>query len=118
MMTDDLPKLIGRFARRIAFAHVRDVRGTRECFAETFHDDGPTDMLACLRAYDQCGFDGVIRSDHVPTLAGDTTDVTGYSRQARLHALGYLAGLRDALGSERPDAATHRTPGAVEGRDR
>jgi mannonate dehydratase len=97
LMTDDLPGVIRRFAPRIAFAHVRDVRGTPERFEETFHDDGPTDMLACLRAYHEAGFTGVIRSDHVPTLHGDSAEVAGYSRQARLHAIGYLTGLSEAV---------------------
>jgi mannonate dehydratase len=106
LMTDDLPGLIRRFAPRIAFAHVRDVRGTPEYFEETFHDDGPTDMLACLRAYHESGFAGVIRSDHVPTIEGDETDVIGYSHQARLHAIGYLVGLREAVLAQSAEGAT------------
>lgn len=110
LMTDDLPGLIRRFASRIAFAHVRDVRGTRERFVETFHDDGPTDMLGCLRAYHESGFDGVVRSDHVPTVAGDQADVAGYSHQARLHAIGYLTGLREAVLAQ---SAAGTTPAAL-----
>jgi mannonate dehydratase len=102
LMTDDLPGTIRRLGSRIAFAHVRDVRGTPDRFEETFHDDGPTDILECLRAYRDVGFDGVLRSDHVPTVEGDQTDVAGYSHQARLHAIGYLAGLREAVLREAP----------------
>jgi mannonate dehydratase len=112
LMTDDLPRLIRRFAPRIAFAHVRDVRGTPARFQETFHDDGPTDMLACLRAYHESGFAGVVRSDHVPTLEGDQTDVAGYSHQARLHAIGYLSGLREAVLAQ-PQSAAGTTPAAL-----
>jgi mannonate dehydratase len=97
LMTDDLPATIRRLGSRIAFAHVRDVRGTPERFEETFHDEGPTDLLECLRAYRDIGFGGVLRSDHVPTVEGDQADVAGYSHQARLHAIGYLAGLREAV---------------------
>ncbi|ADB50928.1 mannonate dehydratase [Conexibacter woesei] len=97
LMTDDLPATIRRLGERIAFAHFRDVRGTPERFEETFHDDGPTDMLACMRAYREIGFRGVLRSDHVPTIAGDSAAVAGYSHQARLHAIGYMAGLREAV---------------------
>jgi mannonate dehydratase len=104
LMTDDLPGVIRRLSSRTAFAHVRDVRGTPERFEETFHDDGPTDLLACLRAYHESGFSGVIRTDHVPTLEGDSTDVAGYSQQARLHALGYLTGLREAVLASSPSA--------------
>ncbi|MGI8779010.1 MAG: mannonate dehydratase [Solirubrobacteraceae bacterium] len=98
LMTDDLPAVIRRFAAQdaIAFVHFRDVRGTPERFVETFHDEGPTDMLACLRAYREAGFDGPLRTDHNPTLEGDHADVPGYSPLGRLHAIGYVQGLREA----------------------
>lgn len=38
--------------------------------------------------------DGVLRPDHVPTLEGDLNDNPAYSNLARLHALGYMTGLR------------------------
>lgn len=98
LMTDDLPAVIRRFggAGKVFFVHLRDVAGTVEHFEETWHDDGPTDLLACLRAYRQVGFDGVARPDHVPTVAGDSNDHPGYSVYGRLYALGYLRGLRQA----------------------
>jgi mannonate dehydratase len=102
LMTDDLPAVIRRLGERIAFVHFRDVRGTPERFVETFHDDGPTDMLGCMRAYRDVRFAGVMRSDHTPMLEGDNAEVPGYSRQARLHAVGYMAGLREAVLGEPP----------------
>ena len=62
LTSDDLPAEIRRFGGedRIAFVHFRDVRGTPERFVETFHDDGQTDMLACMRAYHEVGYAGVI----------------------------------------------------------
>jgi len=96
LMTDDLPSVIRTFSERIAFVHFRDVCGTAEDFVETFVDDGPTDMAACMRAYWDIGFKGTMRSDHAPTLEGDSADVPGYSRLARLHAVGYMKGLIDA----------------------
>jgi mannonate dehydratase len=96
LMTDDLPGVIERLGERIAFVHFRDVRGTPERFVETFCDEGPTDMLACMRAYRTIGFGGVLRSDHVPLLESDRADVAGYSHLARLHAVGYMQGLREA----------------------
>ena len=99
LMTSDLPSVIRRLRERIAFVHFRDVRGTADNFVETFVDDGPTDMLACMRAYRDIGFNGTMRSDHVPTLDGDSAEVAGYSRLARLHAIGYMAGLMAATAS-------------------
>jgi mannonate dehydratase len=102
LMTDDLPGAIRHFGAqdKIFFVHFRDVRGTRERFVETFHDDGKTDMLACMRAYREIGYDGVCRPDHVPTMEGDLNDRPGYSSIGRLFAIGYLVGLREAVYAE------------------
>lgn len=99
LMTDDLPGVIHHFGKqgKIFFVHLRDVRGTPEKFEETFHDDGQTDMLACIRAYRDIGFEGVARPDHVPTMAGDSNEEAGYSSIGRLFAIGYLKGLREAV---------------------
>jgi mannonate dehydratase len=105
LMADDLPAVIRRFGEqgKIFFVHFRDVRGTPERFIETFHDDGQTDMLACMRAYRDIGYDGVMRSDHVPTLAGDQNEKPGYSTLGRLFAIGYMTGLREAAYDGRKD---------------
>jgi mannonate dehydratase len=102
LMTDDLPGVIRHFGsqKKIFFVHFRDVRGTPEKFVETFHDDGKTDMLACLRAYRDIGFEGVCRPDHVPTMEGDTYGHPGYTRIGRLFAIGYIKGLREAVYAE------------------
>jgi mannonate dehydratase len=99
LMTDDLPSVIRHFGRqgKIFFVHLRDVRGTPDNFVETFHDDGQTDMLACMRAYRDIGFDGVCRPDHVPTMEGDSNEYAGYSSIGRLFAIGYLKGLHQAV---------------------
>jgi mannonate dehydratase len=102
LMTNDLPAAIRHFGRqgKIFFVHFRDVRGTVEKFVETFHDDGQTDMLACMRAYREVGFEGVCRPDHVPTMIGDSNDNPAYSSIGRLFAIGYLKGLRQAVYDE------------------
>jgi len=82
--------------------HFRDVRGTPEHFVETFHDDGPTDMLECLRAYADIGYDGVLRPDHVPTLFGESNDKPGYAVLGRLFAVGYIRGLAEAVARTAP----------------
>ena len=78
---------------RIHFVHFRDVRGTPERFVETFVDEGPTDMAACVRAYLEAGVDAPLRTDHSPALTGDYWVVPGYPTLARLHAVGYVQGL-------------------------
>jgi mannonate dehydratase len=99
LMTGDVPQVIRQFGRqnKIFFVHLRDVRGTPENFVETFHDEGQTDMLACLRAYAEVGFEGVLRPDHVPTMEGDSNDNPAYSSIGRLFAIGYIKGLREAV---------------------
>ena len=97
LMTDHLPADIRHFGNKIFFVHFRDVRGTPEKFVETFHDDGKTDMLACLQAYRDIGYEGVLRPDHVPTMEGDSNDNPSYSSIGRLFAIGYIKGLREAV---------------------
>ena len=100
LMTDDLPGEIRRFGEKISFVHFRDVRGVPTKFEETWHDAGKTDMLACMRAYRDIGFDGVLRPDHVPTVEGDSNANAGYSAFGRLYAIGYIRGLQQAVYSE------------------
>ncbi|MFN5060981.1 MAG: mannonate dehydratase [Chloroflexota bacterium] len=99
LMTDDLPSVIRHFGKqnKIFFVHFRDVRGTKDKFEETWHDDGKTDMTACMQAYKDIGFEGVLRPDHVPTVAGDSNENAGYSAFGRLYAIGYIRGLREVV---------------------
>ncbi|MEZ5940810.1 MAG: mannonate dehydratase [Planctomycetaceae bacterium] len=91
----DVPATIRRLGKHIAYVHFRDVKGTPEAFAETFHDNGPTDMAAAIRAYREVGFNGPIRPDHVPQLEGEDDGEPGYTMQGRLFAFGYIRGLLD-----------------------
>lgn len=97
LMTDDLPAAIREFGEAIAFIHFRDLRGDASEFHEVFHDDGQTDMAACLRAYQQIGFRGPLRPDHVPTMYGENNDRPGYGVLGRVFALGYIRGLQHAI---------------------
>lgn len=85
---------------RVFFVHFRDVRGGPESFVETFQDNGQTDMPEAIRAYARVGFDGYMRVDHVPTMAGEANDSPGYETLGRLFALGYIRGMIDALWEE------------------
>jgi mannonate dehydratase len=96
-MGEDVFGLIPEFARRVVFLHFRDIEGTKDCFRETFHDNGPTDMAAFLAACRDAGIDVLIRPDHTPTLAGEDNANPGYEMQGNLFAIGYMKGLMDAL---------------------
>ena len=97
LMTNDLPAVIRKFAKKISFVHFRDVKGVPTKYEETWHDAGQTDMLACMKAYRDIVFEGVLRPDHVPTVEGDSNDHAGYSSFGRLYAIGYIRGLRQAV---------------------
>jgi mannonate dehydratase len=92
----DIPALIRRWAGRTAFVHVRDIRGGPTDFIETFPDDGETDMLAAFRALVATGFDGYVRSDHAPLMAGEDAANDGYAMTGHIFAIGYLRGLSQA----------------------
>lgn len=117
----DIPTTISRLGPRIHYGHFRDVCGCVPKFEESFHDNGKTDMFAAMQAYHAVGFNGPMRPDHVPTLAGETTAATiddgalganeitpdtyngpdipippGYAMMGRLFAVGYMRGLIDA----------------------
>lgn len=94
-MGEDVYDCIRHFGNqhKIFFVHFRDIAGSKEHFHETFHDNGPTDMAKCIKLYNEVGFDGPIRIDHVPTMAGERNDQPGYQDYGRLYAIGYLRGL-------------------------
>ena len=94
----DVPDAIREFGARgkIFFVHFRDVSGKVPDFDEVFHDEGPTDMLDCMRAYGDVGFTGPARPDHAPTLEGESNEHPGYMLLGKIHAVGYMQGLIEA----------------------
>ncbi|WP_436936574.1 mannonate dehydratase [Halovenus marina] len=95
-MNADIPSAIRRFGDRIHFVHFRDVDGDADSFVETWHDNGPTDMKTAIEAYQDIGFEGPLRPDHVPRMVGeDDRDeaMAGYTDMGRLFAIGYIKGL-------------------------
>lgn len=103
LMGADLPHWISRFggSGRLFFVHLREVRGTATRFEEVFHDEAAPALIETLEACQAAGFEGPLRCDHVPTLAGEANDQPGYGTLGRLFADGYLMGLMDALGIPR-----------------
>jgi mannonate dehydratase len=86
--------------KKVFFIHFRDVEGTKTKFHETFHDNGPTDMVRMLKIYSDNGFDGPIRPDHAPAIASDNVGdrgSSGYTMGAKVLAFGYMRGIMEAL---------------------
>ena len=81
---------------RINHVHFRDVTGAVPLFDECFIDDGDTDMLEAMRAYQEVGYRYAMMPDHTPAVAGDTP----YGHRGRAFALGYMRALMDVVRSE------------------
>lgn len=96
---------------KIFNVHFRNIRGGRNRFVETFHDDGDVDMLRAALTYREVGYDGMIMPDHVPLVPpppGTKVDEFAYnlggnSREDDGHdasfafAYGYIRGLLQAV---------------------
>jgi mannonate dehydratase len=100
LMGEDIAALAREWCaqKKIFFVHFRDVLGTREHFRETFHDNGPTDMVQMLRVYGESGFSGPMRPDHAPTMEGESNSNPGYAMIGKLFAFGYMMGIMKASG--------------------
>jgi mannonate dehydratase len=93
---------------KIFNVHIRNIRGHRGDFVETFPDDGDIDMLRAIKTYREVGYDGMLMPDHVPLLplqrAGDPyaynygleTSAADGHRESFAFAYGYLRGLLQA----------------------
>jgi mannonate dehydratase len=54
--------------QKIAYVHLRNVKGKVPNYYEMFIDDGDVDMIRALRLYKKHDFDGVLIPDHTPGL--------------------------------------------------
>jgi len=100
LMGEDIYSLAREWTskKKIFFVHFRDVAGTKEKFHETFHDNGPTDMVRMLEIYSKAGFNGPIRPDHAPTIEIDKNDArSGYTMGGKVFAFGFMKGIMAAL---------------------
>ena len=95
-MGADTEGFFRKWKDRVVFIHLRDIEGSAEHFRETFHDNGPHDMARFIKLYADQGFDGLVRSDHVPTMAGEANDRPSYSMNGSLFGVGYIKGIMDA----------------------
>lgn len=96
IMGEDVKSVIQEFKDKIKFIHFRNTRGIPTSFRETFHDNGDMDMAGLMKEYLRCGINVPVRVDHVPTMAGESSEMAGYDALGRLFAIGYLKGILDA----------------------
>jgi len=96
-MGADIPQFVRKWHDKVIFVHIRDIAGCATHFHETFHDNGPHDMPALLKVYGDLTKDIIIRSDHVPTMAGEDNSRPSYAINGNLFGIGYIKGMLDTL---------------------
>jgi mannonate dehydratase len=80
---------------RIGTVHFRNVRveTPRYKYVEVFHDEGECDMFACIQAFHEVGYEGLLDPDHTPGVDGDTHD----TRVGWAFAIGQMLAMRNAV---------------------
>ncbi len=96
---NDIPSMIRKFAGRIHFAHVRNIKRTAE---QDFHESahlsscGSLDVYEIMKAYHDIGYDGPLRPDHGRCIWNDP-GLPGYGLYDRALGINYLSGLQEAI---------------------
>jgi mannonate dehydratase len=96
---NDLPAMIRRFAGRVHFTHVRNVKITSATdFYETAHPSpcGSLDLYEIMKALHDTNFAGYIRPDHGRMIWGEEGR-PGYGLFDRALGIAYLNGLWEAI---------------------
>ena len=96
---NDLVKMAAKFADRIHFAHIRNIKHTGERqFHETAHptEYGSLNIYGIMKALHDAGFDGYIRPDHGRMIWGEDGK-PGYGLYDRALGATYLSGLWEAI---------------------
>ena len=95
---EDLYDAVDSYSRqgKLAYVHLRNVRGKVPFYKETFIDEGEVDVLRVLRILKRNGFAGVIIPDHAPQMNCSAPWHAGMA-----YALGYLRAALQAVEAER-----------------
>ena len=100
---NDLPRMAQKFAKRIHFAHLRNILRTgNRRFEEVGHptECGSLDMYGIVKNLIEGGFDGYVRPDHGRMIWGETGRY-GYGLYDRALGAAYLNGLFEAVQKDR-----------------
>lgn len=96
---NDIIDMIHSFAGRIHFAHIRNIKITKDrCFEEAAHktECGSLDIYGIVKAYHDEVFNGYIRPDHGRMIWGETGK-PGYGLYDRALGAVYINGLWEAI---------------------
>lgn len=80
---------------RLAYVHLRNVRGKVPCYRETFIDEGDVDILRVLRVLKRNAFRGVLIPDHTPQMSCAAPWHAGMA-----YALGYMRAALQRIDNE------------------
>jgi mannonate dehydratase len=94
MTEGDIYQAVDAYSRqgRIAYVHLRNVRGKVPFYKETFIDEGDVDVPRVLRILKKNNFQGVIIPDHAPQMSCAAPWHAGMA-----YALGYLRAVLQSL---------------------
>lgn len=96
---NNLPEMAKKYADRIYFAHIRQLKYNGDTdFTEAGHltDAGNLDIYAIVKALVKAGFDGYVRPDHGRNIWGEDGK-PGYGLYDRALGAAYLNGLFEAV---------------------
>ena len=96
---NDLPKMAAKYADRIYFAHLRQLKFTSDTdFYENGHQtsEGNVDIYSIVKALVENGFDGYLRPDHGRNIWGEDAK-PGYGLYDRALGAAYLQGVFEAV---------------------
>lgn len=95
----DLYTVLDNLSRqgRIAYLHLRNVKGKVPHYWETFIDEGDVDILRVLEILARNGFDGLIIPDHSPLMSCAAPWHAGMA-----YAMGYIRAVLQTLGRKVP----------------
>ena len=96
---NNLPSMAEKYANRIFFAHIRQLKYNGEVdFCEAGHltSAGDLDIYAIVKSLVKAGFDGYVRPDHGRNVWGEDAK-PGYGLYDRAMGACYLSGLFEAV---------------------
>ncbi len=97
MSEGDVYEAVDTYSRqgKLAYVHLRNVRGKVPYYRETFIDEGDVDVPRVLRILRRNGYNGVIIPDHAPQM---TCGAPWHAGMA--YALGYLRAAMQAIATD------------------
>jgi mannonate dehydratase len=96
MAAGDVYEAVDEYSRagKLAYVHLRNVRGKVPHYRETFIDDGDVDILRVLRILKSNNYNGVLIPDHAPQM---TCSAPWHAGMA--YALGFIRAGLQAIGN-------------------